>query len=299
MKKVLLSLLAVVVGTSAFAQILKVTSIEKVSTPKGAMVAGISPKGDYLLLTGNNLTGLVKFDLATSRKIVISTARSAGYQAKISDDGKNVVYREDNFVKGLRYSDVNQKNFTTGKITRLLKSARKVQGVSVQGGTALVVNSGRMTKSVIAKSPIQATAPVVSIDGDQLMITKNGITSVLSPNGTDRSYIWPSVSPDGKKVCYYAFGLGCCVCDISGNNVQILGDVHAAQWWDNNTIVAMNDVDDGHTITASAIVVKTLDGKSQELTSKSQKGMYPYVSADSKKIAYTTLDGETYIINVK
>ena len=298
MKKVLLSL-AVFISSAAFAQVFDVASIEKVATPKGAMVAGISPKGDYLLLTGNNLTGLVKFDLATSKEMVISTARSAGYQAKISADGKNVVYREDTFVKGLRYSDVNQKNFTTGKTTRLLKSVRNVQGVSVQGGTALVMNSGRMTKSAIAKSPVQATAPVVSIDGDQLMLTRNGVTSVLSPNGTDRSYVWPSVSPDGKKVCYYAFGVGCCVCDLSGNNVQILGDVHAAQWWDNNTIVAMNDVDDGHTITASAIVVKTLDGKTQELTDKSQKGMYPYVSADSKKIAYTTLDGETYIINLK
>lgn len=300
MKKVLLSL-AVLASTSAFAQIFNVASVEKlnVSGSDVCMLAGISPKGDYVLLTGSQLDGLVKFDLATGKKEVLTTAWGAGNGAKISADGKNVVYREDGFVNGLRYSDVVNKSFSTGASTRLVKGSRNLNSINLQGGNALVVNSGRVTKSAIAKTSVQATAPVVSIDNRQLMITKDGKTSVLSPNGQKFSYIWPSVSPDGKKVCYYVCGVGCFVCNIDGSNVKALGKLHAAQWYDNNTVVGMNDSDDGHVITESVIVAKTLDGKSQNLTNGSMIAMYPFASKAGKKIAFSTLDGETYIINVK
>ena len=61
----------------------------------------------------------------------------------------------------------------------------------------------------------------------------------------------------------------------------------------------MKDTDDGHTITASAIVAKTLQGKTQTLTDASVIAMYPYASSESKKIVFSTLDGEAFIINVK
>ena len=42
--------------------------------------------------------------------------------------------------------------------------------------------------------------PVAFIEYGQLMLTSNGKTVTLSPNGTeDKSYLWPSVSPDGNK----------------------------------------------------------------------------------------------------
>ena len=300
MKKVLLSL-AVLASTSAFAQVFNVASVEKlnVSGSDACMVAGISPKGDYVLLTGAQLEGLIKFDLATGKKDVLTTALGAGNGAKISADGKNVVYREDGFVNGLRYSDVVNKSFATGTSTRLVKGSRNLNAINLQGGRATIVNGGRVTKSTIAKSSVQTTTPVVSIDNRQLMITKDGKTSVLSPNGQQFSYIWPSVSPDGKKVCYYVCGVGCFVCNIDGSNVQKLGKLHAAQWYDNNTVVGMDDSDDGHVITESVIVAKTLDGKSQNLTNASMIAMYPYASKEGKKIAFSTLDGESYIINLK
>lgn len=298
MKKVLLSL-AVFMSTTAFAQVFDVVSTQKVTTPAGTIVAGISPKGDYLLLTGTQLNGLSKFDLSTGKNDVISTAVSAGLDATISSDGKSVLYREDSFVKGLRYSDLNQKNLSTGQNTRLLKGVRNLNGVTLQGGTAMIVNNGKLTKKIVAKSSVQATAPVISIDNKQLMITKNGKTSVLSPNGTQYSYIWASLSPNGKNVCYYVCGVGCFVSDINGNNVKDMGILRAAKWYDDNTIVGMRDYDDGHTIIASTIIAKTLDGKSQTLTDGSVIAMYPYASSEGNKITFSTYEGETYIINVK
>ncbi len=301
MKKVLLSL-AVFMSFTAFAQVLDVASINKVAMPSNGnrVVTGISPKGDYILLSGAQLDGLVKYDLATGKSEVLSTARSAGSDVRITNDGKNIVYREDNFVNGLRYTDLNHRNLSTGATIRLVKSARNLNAVELQGGAAMIVNNGRMTKQVVAKSLSSKSAlPVASIVNRQLMITKNGVTSTLSPNGMQHSYIWPSVSPDGKKVCYYVCGVGCFVCDINGKNVKKLGILRAAQWYDNNTVVGMHDTDDGRVILSSEIVAKTLNGKSQVLTDNSLIAMYPYTTADGKKIVFSTLDGDAYIINVK
>lgn len=300
MKKVLLSLLVVTLSVSAFAQILNVASIEKISTPKGTMVAGISPKGDYLLVTGMQLEGLAKYDLATGKTEVLTEALGAGNEAKISADGITVVYREDSFVKGLRYTDVVSRNLVTGAGVHLAKGTRNLNAISLQGGNALMVNSGRITQKSVSKTlPRVKSTPLVSIDNGQLMITSNGITRVLSPNGKQFSYIWPSVSPNGKKVCYYVCGVGCFISNIDGSDVKELGILRAAQWYDDNTVVGMRDYDDGHTITSSSIVAITIDGKRQKLTSDSMIAMYPYASVEGKKIAFTTLEGESYIINVK
>jgi hypothetical protein len=59
----------------------------------------------------------------------------------------------------------------------------------------------------------------------------------------------------------------------------------------------MDAEDDGHYITASAIVAYTLDGKKQLLTNSSMVAMYPDVAENM--IVFSTLDGETYMLNVK
>lgn len=67
-EKVFLAL-ALCASFSGFAQVLKVTSVEKVNTPANPMatVAAISPKGDYLLLSTSGNQGLTKFDLNTNQ----------------------------------------------------------------------------------------------------------------------------------------------------------------------------------------------------------------------------------------
>ena len=98
MKKVLLSLV-VFMSTTAFAQVFDVASVQKVDAPNvGGLVAGISPKGDYVLLTGDQQGGLMKYDLASGKTEVLSTAIAAGLNVQFSADGTEVLYREDKFV---------------------------------------------------------------------------------------------------------------------------------------------------------------------------------------------------------
>ena len=109
----------------------------------------------------------------------------------------------------------------------------------------------------------------------------------------------PSFSPDGKKVCYYIGGLGCFVCDINGKNVKSMGNLLAPQWYDNSTLVGFNSTDDGHTATSGCIVAQSISGARQVLTQDTMIAIFPYASAEGKKIAFSDINGATYIINIK
>ena len=295
MRKLLFAL-ALGFSVSAMAQVLQVTSIDKVNLPQQAAVAAISPQGDYLLLTSATNQGLTKLDLTTNQTQVLSTAMSAGHNVKISPDGQTVVFREGSFNnKRLRMSSLKSVNLATGASQVLVKPTRDLQGYAVDATSAGAVNKGKFSKKAIGSAKAQ-NLPVLSLDKGKLMITINGKTRNLSPNGTQYSYLWSSLSPDGTKVLFYQSAHGTYVCDLDGSNVRKVGQMRAPEWYDNNTIVGMMDLDDGEFIYASTIVAATLDGTTQVLTDDSTIAMYPH-AADGK-IAFSTPAGEAYIINV-
>ena len=281
---------------SAMGQVLNVTSIEKVNLPDKAAVAAISPQGDYLLLTSATNQGLTKMDLNTNQCQVLSTAPSAGHNVKISPDGQTVVYREGSFNnKHLRLSSLKSVNLVTGSSQVLVKPTRDLQGYAASATTVGAVNKGKFSKKAIGNAKAQ-NLTVLSIDTGKLMVTVDGKTRNLSPNGNDFSYLWPSLSPDGTKVLYYLAAHGTYVCDLDGSNARKVGKMRAPVWYDDNTIVGMMDLDDGEFIYASTIVAATLDGVTQTLTGDETIAMYPH--AANGKIAFSTPAGEAYIIQV-
>ena len=295
MRKILFAL-ALGFSLTAMAQVMNVTSIEKVNLPEHAAVAAISPQGDYLLLTSATNQGLTKLDLSTNQTQMLSTAPSAGHNVKISPDGQTVVYREGSFnAKHLRYSSLKSVNLTTGATQVLVKPTRDLQGYAVDATSAGVVNKGKYSKKAIANAKAK-NLPVLSINKGQLMITIDGKTRKLSPNGDNYSYMWASISPDGTKVLYYQAAHGTYVCDLDGSNVRKVGKMRAPVWYDDNTVLGMLDLDDGEFIYASTIVAATLDGVTQVLTDDSTIAMYPHAAVG--KIAFSTPAGEAYIINV-
>lgn len=300
MKQLFLSL-ALALSVTAFAQVLEVQSVTPLQLKDAgrSVVTGISPKGDYVLLSDAQLNGLARYDLATGRISVISQARSAGLNATISPDGASVAFREDSFKEGLRYTDVSVHTFATGATKQLLRGARNVNAVSLQGNTAVTIANGEAKKMALEGKAVKNAAPVAAIVNRQLVLTVNGKSEIISPLGTDRSYLWPSVSPSGRHICFYVAGTGCFISDLKGKIVARLGKLRAAKWLNSTTVVGMNDTDDGHVVTASAIVAATIDGKSQVLTDASLKAMYPYPAAAGKMIVFTTDEGDNYIINIK
>ena len=277
MKKIFLSL-ALAVSMMASAQVFEVGQLTKLNTPTDTdvKVAGVSADGSYVLITNGSNHGLRRYDVATGQTTTITTAPGAGYNVQISKDGQELVYRETSFdAQGLRRSDIIRLDLTTSKTATIAKGQRDMIAMANTGASVSV-----------------------SINDRKIVLTKNGKNIVLAPNGSQESYIWPSVSPDGTKLCYYVCGNGCWVANLDGSGKQYIGHgVQAAKWYDNNTLVAMDAEDDGHYITASAIVAYTLDGKKQLLTNSSMVAMYPDVAENM--IVFSTLDGETYMLNVK
>lgn len=295
MRKILFAL-ALGFSMSAMAQVMNVTSIEKVNLPEKASVAAISPQGDYLLLTSATNQGLTKLDLTTGQTQSLSTAPSAGHNVKISPDGQTVIYRESSFNdKHLRMSSLKSVNLGTGASQVLVKPTRDLQGYSINATSAGAVTNGKFSKKAIGSAKAQ-NLPVLSINKGKLMITINGKTRQLSPNGNQFSYMWASLSPDGKQVLYYQAAHGTYVCDLDGKNVRKIGKMRAPVWYDDNTIVGMMDLDDGELIYASTIIAATLDGKTQALTDDTTIAMYPHATAG--KIVFSTPAGEAFIIHV-
>ena len=295
MRKILFAM-AFGFSMSLMGQVLNVTSIEQVNLPDKAVVAAISPQGDFLLLTSATNQGLTKLDLNTSQSQVLSTAPSSGHNVRISPDGQTVVFRESSFNdKHLRLSSLKSINLGTGASQVLVKPTRDLQGYAVDATSVGAVNKGKYSNKAIAGTKAQKL-PVLSINKGKLMITINGKTRNLSPNGDQYSYMWASLSPDGSKVLYYQAAHGTYVCDLDGSNVRKVGKMRAPVWYDNNTVIGMMDLDDGEYIYASTIVAATLDGKVQTLTGDNVIAMYPHATAG--KIAFSTPSGEAYIINV-
>jgi Tol biopolymer transport system component len=275
MKKIFLSL-ALAFSMMASAQLLEVTSTQLVTSKADAKVAAFSPNGDYLLLTNTSNQGLQSMNLASKKLTTISKADGAGYNVQISANGNEIVYREVTL-------DANKSRVSN--IVRHDLAANKAQVIAQK-------------QQHLAAMVADADRPSFSIKDRQLMMTKNGKTIVFSPHGEQYSYHWAALSPNGKKVSYYISAVGCFVCDIDGKNIQFIGhNCYAPVWYNDNIIIASDTKDDGHVVTESAIVAYDLKGNKQVLTKGDHIAVFPQATAG--KIAYSTSEGEIYIMNVK
>lgn len=290
MKKLLFSVISMCAAVVCSAQLLTVDSPVKVAT--GDLLpckAVLSPDGTKVLVDDNVKAGLSIIDLATSEvKQVSPTGYS--YEMRFTGDGNQVAFRENTMKGHLRYQSAKTVDLTTGATKELVAPTRDLNALSVEGNNVVAVEKGKL------KGVKTTTMPVVSINRGALYITANGKTTNLSPNGVQgESYLWPSVSPDGKHIVYYRAAYGCYVCDIDGKNPVRIGTIRAPQWIDNSTIIGMVD---NYTGSESYLIASNLDGSlKQRLTDDSVVAMYPSVAAG--RIAFTTPAGELYTINIK
>ncbi len=129
-----------------------------------------------------------------------------------------------------------------------------------------------------------------------IALTQDGETTLLAPNGVDKSYFWTSLSPDGTKILYVTFQ-GTFVCDLDGGNVRALGWLNAPVWANNEWIVGMQNTDDGERITSSKLVARSLDGaETKTIATDDAIAMYPKVQATANgafAVSYENAKGTT------
>ena len=303
MKKTIFLVLMLAATVVAQAQLFKVTDTKQLVVPSKEntifQAVAISPQGNYLLLSTDTKQGLVKLDLNTSDATTLTLDDGAGSDVRISDDGKQVVYSQVSYKNKKRHEAVNAIDLNNGKRRSLVKATRHLQGFSVDKNSAMVMKDGKLSRFSLNGEKGGGDHPVLSRYHLKLYITRNGVTTLLAPNGEEERYIWGSLSPDGNRVLYYVSGRGTFVCDIDGTHVIAMGDLTAPQWWDDNTIVGMNETDNEYAIIQSSIVARTLDGQEQVLTSDDVIATYPLPSSQSGKIAFSTPDGKVYVMTIE
>ena len=303
MKKTIFPLL-LIVALAANGQLLNVQSIEPLNIQQQenltTQAVAISPQGDYVLLSTDTKQGLVKWDLTTSTATTLTDDEGAGSDVRISDDGQQIVYGEVVYKDNRRHQAVKAIDLSSGKKQTLVKATRHLDGFAVNHETAVTITDGKLKTHALKKgADLSSSRPVLTRHHLKLYITRDGVTTILAPNGADKRYIWGSLSPDGTRVLYYVSEQGTFVCDVDGSHVIAMGDLTAPRWWNDSIIVGMDETDDEYSIVASRIVARSLDGQEQVLTGDDVIATYPLPSLQSGKIAFSTPDGRIYLINVK
>ena len=294
MKKIFVSAMLLCSSVLGFAQLVEIQSVDKIDLPEGVSVnqATISPDGSFVVFSQNAKGGLHKMDLA-SKEINMISANGNSFDLKIAADG-TVVFRESRTAENkLRYTSLKAVD-ARGVETTLVAPTRDLNGFAVNGTNVMTVDNNKVeAKSLNGEAAVQM--PVASIRYGQLCIDGK----VISPNGQEgASYLWPSISPNGTKVCYYLATKGCYVANIDGSNPVYIGQLRATKWLDDLTVVGMNDLDDGSVVTSSKLIAASIDGQvKQELTVDESLAMFP--STNGKRIAYSTPMGDLFIINLK
>ena len=300
MKNLFITALMLGWAVAGSAQLLSVSGVEKVNLPAGmeADQAVISPDGTFVVMSINSDRSLQRLDLTTGKAVKVAENGSM-LGLEFTDDSRSIVYRQSTTNdKHLRYTAVKAVDLATGAETTVVKPTRKLNGFAVEGRDIASVENKRFHATNI-DGVKAAKVPVASIYYGQLLVTVDGKTKAINPNGKEGcSYLWPSVSPDGTKVLYYLGSDGCYVCDIDGGNPVRIGVIRAPRWIDNQTIVGMRGSNDGISYTESAIIAANLNGVEQTLTGSDVIALNPSVSGDGTKIAFSTPEGNLYIINI-
>ena len=244
----------------------------------------LNQAGDRLLFLSEN--GSLKFyDLTDNVTTTVTDGYVAGNDACWGGDGKVYFVTQQVQENHLIYRTGQSFDPTTHKTAQPTEPQHgAVRAVAASRGGALKAPGGRDYQS---QSDIGSAAWT---EGNRVHVTVNGEERVFTPVDSWAGYLWASLSPDGKKVAFFAAGKGIVIIDLRGQMLAMLGNYEMPCWYNNDYIVAQNAKDDGHQFTSSQIVLLKADGTWQaELTKPASMAMQP--TCGGGKIVYTTIDG--------
>ncbi len=293
---------------SAAAQNVRVVSNEALTSKTDGYFCcpQMDKPGNQLFFTGSGYRGLYQYDLMTGKMSRITDAPGAGYEPALTEDGSGVVYRTYRLKDGRRFYSIINSNMRTNEKT-VLQSERRalsVPRVFRNGTIAYTLHSQiekdtRFASRKNEKDAQEQTA--VFIENQKIALFVNGEKRFLKPRG-EGSYIWPELSPSGKRLLFKKLGDGCYISDLDGQILSYLGNINAPHWSpDGKHIVYMADIDDGQQITASEIHIINADGSHDvQLTATEDKiELYPRWGNDSNTIIYNTEKGQIYLMRLE
>lgn len=307
MRQIILLVVIVLLISTAYSQQIEVTNT--VLLPAGDVsfaAAQFNPDGTKLLFTQSGYKGLWLYDLEQKSLEQINDYTGAGYEPVFTEDGRQIIFRVDEYIKMRKYSALAIQTIGDKKIkylsekTRFLSPALSLSGNRVAAIADKEIRTFTIDKKESAQS-VGLLEPVTYIEDQKIALVIDGEKSILAPFG-DGNYIWPSLSPDKTCLLFTFAGRGTFIADLSGNIISELGIARAPKWSpDGKWVVYMLDEDDGHVVTASDIWAVSADGKTRiQLTkTKDIKEMYPTWSPSMDKIAFDTNAGRIGYLTIE
>ncbi len=141
--------------------------------------------------------------------------------------------------------------------------------------------------------------PTATADYRTIRITDGKFTREISPLTDAHSYLWASLSPDGKRLLFTEPFEGVFVADADGSNpmrIAAKGDFPA--WVDDNTVAYVLSHDDGYVILDAAVMLCDLsDMSTTRLTDPAT--IVGESSAAAGTVVFTTPDGKIFKSNVR
>lgn len=292
MKRLTMMLLAVGLLLPVMAQDVEVVALKRLleGVEGAAFYPVLNSSGDRLLFSTED--GALKMhDLADGVTTIVTRDYVAGHDACWGGDGKVYFVTQQTGEDHLVYRAGQCYDPATRRVNQVTEPQHgAVRAVpATRGGALMAPQRGFRSSGDIGSA--------TWTEGSRLHVIVNGEERVFSPVDSWAGYLWASLSPDGKKVAFFAAGKGIVVIDLRGQMLAMLGKYEMPCWYNNDYLVAQNAKDDGHQFTSSQIVLLKADGTWQaELTKPVSMAMQP--TCGGGKIVYTTIDGLLYEMKI-
>ncbi|MCK5571244.1 MAG: PD40 domain-containing protein [Bacteroidetes bacterium] len=297
MKRGLWLILVALCASMATAQ-LTVVSVERLSAGEmgGWSHPRFSPDGQRLYFTRFDFNGIWEYRFQDQSVRRITSDPRSGYGFAVSDDGTRMAYRRTiiNQTSRRRVQEIVVANLIDGS-EEMVTTGKDLSLPAFSGNT--VVYSGALLDGSAGDRPSRQVS-LIGIQDEKIALHAGGVTVLLDPLVGGR-YIWPSLSPDGKRLVAVAMEGGAFVCDLQGTVHSMLGKRNAPAWTrEGQWIIYMNDQDDGHQVTGSDIHFVSADGReSGQLTFTADLfEMYPRCSPVDNRIVCSTYQGDILLI---
>lgn len=301
MKKILIAVTAIA-SLYAHAQKFEVANVHQVATSTEAYHPIFIPGSHKILVSSEAYNGLGIIDLSTGSYKELTNARSAGYYPAISADGTTVICR--NFDEMAYSTSLMAIGIENGKVETLATGLPHFNHINLNNSELMVgINGQKMKKAIRNGNASTSNEDLFVTEEDLKVVLYNGDErTVIDPLSTPEksvNYCWSSLSPD-KKHLLFVGGNNAYVCNLDGSSLVNLGKLHAPVWRGNQYVVGMHDTDDGSRYLTSEIEIIDINGNNRQQlsTSSADIKMFPAVSADGSSVAYHTLEGKIYIMNI-
>jgi Tol biopolymer transport system component len=299
-------ILVLLIAVQIFAQ--KVTVIENAAvtnTKDGAFYyPAVSPDGANLLFSSESYKGLWSKNLSTGKTVKITDANGAGYEPAFSAVSGEVLFREDKFVKGKRFSSLLSYDAVTKKSVVLEDGVRDLKLNRDNSNAFKNYVRDTEVRTTMKQNMLQkSSAPekVVFIQDSKIVLSENGSQKVLQPLG-EGNYIWASLSPDKTKLLFTYAGRGTYVTNLEGKVLNKIGYANYPSWSpDGNWVLFMKDLDNGvNTISSEIYIANLLTGKYFNITSQRDEiSLYPKWGTTNADVYYNTDNGQIRKIKLK